>query len=159
MLPTPGNNEVINAVPNASGIAVIDLTASALADIPSFQINLAGASSLIFNVSGTSVTFSANDGSGSSGANHIWNFLDAGTVSLDNQIGGTVLAPDATVANDNQIDGALVADNFKGQGELHDNLFDGALPPTVPEPGSLALLATGLIGLGFLMRRRARHRA
>ena len=48
MLPTPGNNEVINAVPNASGIAVIDLTASALADIPSSQINLAGASSLIF---------------------------------------------------------------------------------------------------------------
>jgi len=119
MLPTPGNNEVINAVPNASGIAVIDLTASALADIPSFQINLAG------------------------------------TVSLDNQIGGTVLAPDATVANDNQIDGALVADNFKGQGELHDNLFDGAMPPTaLPEPGSLVLLATGLIGLGVAVRRR-----
>lgn len=84
------------------------------------------------------MTFSANDASGSIGANHIiWNFLDAGTVSLDNQI-----------------DGALVADNFVAQSELHDNLFDGALSPTVPESGSLVLLATGLIGLGFVVRRR-----
>lgn len=48
VLPTSGNNVLINADPNASGMAAIDLTASGLATIPSFQINLADASSLIF---------------------------------------------------------------------------------------------------------------
>ncbi|HUB49295.1 MAG TPA: choice-of-anchor A family protein [Acetobacteraceae bacterium] len=129
-LPTTGNNEVITAHAGANGIAVIDLTAAQLAAIPSFTINMNGASSLIFNVSGTSATFNANDESGITGAdNIIWNFYQAtGTVAINTQIGGTVLAPYATVTNNNQIDGALVAQNYNGSGELHDYAFTGNLP-------------------------------
>lgn len=158
-LPTPANNEVITAIPNADGIAVFNITAAQLAAIPSFTINLNGATSVIFNVSGSSVTFNANDESGTAGANNIiWNFYQATSVNVDTQIGGTVLAPEAAVTNDNQIDGALIANSWTGQGELHDYAFDGTLPAadapaSVPEPASLVLVAAGLLALSLLRRR------
>jgi choice-of-anchor A domain-containing protein/uncharacterized repeat protein (TIGR01451 family) len=128
-LPTTGNNEVIKATPGANGIAVFDITSAQLAAIPSFTINLNGASTVVFNVSGSSDTFSANDESGTNGAgNIIWNFYNATTVNLTTAIGGTVLATGATVSNANQIDGALVANSLTGSGELHDIPFCGTLP-------------------------------
>ncbi len=123
-MPTTGNNEVIKATPGANGIAVFDITSAQLAAIPSFTINLNGASTVVFNVSGSSDTFSANDESGTNGAgNIIWNFYNATTVNLTTAIGGTVLATGATVSNANQIDGALVANSLTGSGELHDIPF------------------------------------
>ncbi len=162
-LPASGNNEVINAIAGAGGIAVFDLTAAQLAAIPSFSVNLNGASTVVFNVDGSSASFNANDESGSNGAGHIiWNYYDAtGTVAINTQLGGTLLAPDARVTNNNQIDGALVAEQWSGNGELHDVPFAGALPgdPTsVPEPGSVTLLAAAVTALS-LLRRRSRRAA
>ncbi|HTU53511.1 MAG TPA: choice-of-anchor A family protein [Acetobacteraceae bacterium] len=159
-VPSPANNEVITAVPGSDGIAVINLTATQLEEIPSYKIDLNGASTLIINVSGSSIDFNANDESGITGAdNIIWNFYDATSVTLGTQIAGTVLAPDANVTNDNQIDGTLVAKSWTGQGELHEYPFDGTLPATsVPEPGSLGLLAAGLAAF-FLLRSVRRRNA
>jgi choice-of-anchor A domain-containing protein len=153
------NNIPINAVAGSNGIAVIDLTAAQLANISSFAINLNGASTLVINVSGTSVSDTANDESGTTGANNIiWNFYQATTVNFGAQIGGTVLATGAAVTNNNQIDGALVANSFVGNGELHDYGFDGVLPSTgvvatVPEPASLAVFGAGLLVLTIIRRR------
>jgi choice-of-anchor A domain-containing protein len=151
-LPVPNNNEIIKAIAGANGIAVFDLTAAQLAAIPSFSVNLNGASTVVFNVSGNAV-FNANDQSGTSGAdNIIWNFYNASSVALNTQIGGTVLAPNATVSNNNQIDGVLVANAWTGLGELHDYPFQGNL--AVPEPASIAMLCLGLVGIGATRRRR-----
>jgi choice-of-anchor A domain-containing protein len=145
-LPTAGNNEVIKAVPGANGIAVIDATAAQLAAIPSYSINLNGASTLVINVSGGSVSFNANDESGTTGAdNIIWNFYNASTVSLGTQIAGTVLAPSATVSNNNQIDGALVAKAFNGGGEVHEYAFTGTLPTSLGSPGTNGVADTATV--------------
>jgi choice-of-anchor A domain-containing protein len=152
------NNLVFKATPGANGIAVFDITAAQLAEISSFSIDLNGAASVIFNVSGASVTYAANDESGSAWADKIlWNFYDATTVNLNTLIGGTVLATGASVTNGNQIDGTLVASSLTGNGELHDYGFDGALPTKkLPEPSSITLLGVGvgLLGCRALFRRK-----
>jgi choice-of-anchor A domain-containing protein len=156
VLPTAGNNEVISATPGANGVAVFDVTAAQLAQIPSYDFDLNGAKTVIINVSGTTVNFSANDESGTTGANNIiWNFYQAKTVNLGTQIAGTILATGATVSNNNQIDGDLVAAAWTGNGELHDYAFTGNLS-AVPLPGGLPLLGSALLALGALARRRAK---
>ena len=160
VLPATGNNEVIKAMPNTTGIAVFNITAAQLAAIPSYQMNLNGASTVIFNVSGALVNFNANDESGTLGANNIiWNFYDATSVGLFTEIAGTVLAPLANVSNNSPIDGALVANSWTGSGELHDYGFtDPSLPlASVPEPASWTALLLGLSVIG--RRLRARHLA
>ncbi|EPR42107.1 Choice-of-anchor A domain containing protein [Desulfovibrio sp. X2] len=157
-LPTPDNNEVITATPDASGIAVFDVSVGDLGLIPSYGINLNGATTVVFNVSGSVLDFTANyQGNDSIFGNVIWNFYQATDLTFETLIGGTVLAPYATVTNRNQIDGALVADSWNGQGELHEYPFDGPPPPTAtPEPATMVLSAAGLALLGLVRRRAAR---
>jgi choice-of-anchor A domain-containing protein len=165
-LPPTNNNEVIKATPGSNGIAVFNVTAAQLAAIPSYSVSLNGASTVIFNVSGSSVSFGANSQGGTTGAgNIIWNFYNATSVNFSTLIAGTVLAPNATVTNGNQIDGALVAKAWNGSGELHDYPFIGTLPgggtslavPRIPEPPAIGLLGVATIGLGLVMRHRRRR--
>jgi choice-of-anchor A domain-containing protein len=158
-LPTAGNNEAIKARPNTAGTAVFNITSAQLAAIPSYRLNLNGASTVIFNVSGALVNFNANDESGTLGAdNIIWNFYDATSVNLFTEIAGTVLAPLANVSNSSPIDGALVANSWTGSGELHDYGFTDPVPPTpvtsTPEPASWTamLLGLGVIACGLRLR-------
>jgi choice-of-anchor A domain-containing protein len=161
-LPSPNNNEVITAQPNASGIAVFDLTAADLAAIPSYNLVLNGAKTVVFNVTGDPVDFHANVESGLTGAdNTIWNFYQADTVDLYTLIPGTVLAVNANVTNYNQIDGDLISNSWTGSGELHSYAFTGPLPPLViasaaPEPAAWALMLIGVGAMGFAMRRSKR---
>jgi choice-of-anchor A domain-containing protein len=153
VLPAAGNNEVINAMPDSTGMAVFNITSAQLAAIPSYEMNLNGASTVIFNVSGALVNFSANDESGATGAgNVIWNFYDATSVNLVSEIAGTVLAPLANVSNGSPIDGALVANSWTGSGELHDYRFTD--PTSVPEPASWTALLLGLGVIGWRLRTR-----
>jgi choice-of-anchor A domain-containing protein len=156
--PQTNNNEVFEAKPASDGVAVFDLTAKQLDAIPSFKIDLNGAKSVVINVSGTSIDFTANDESGVNGADDIiWNFYQATSVTLGTQIGGSVLAPGANVKNQNQIDGALVANSMTANGELHDYPYTGASPliSAAPEPSTWALMLSG-VGLAGLMFRRGR---
>jgi choice-of-anchor A domain-containing protein len=160
-LPKVDNNEVIKATPNANGIAVFDITAAQLDAIPSYKIDLNGASTVIFNVDGSTVNFNANAESGATPAdNIIWNFYDATKVNFGTLIAGSVLAPLGHVVNNNQIDGTLVAASWNGVGELHEYAFSGKdpLPPGVPEPATWAMMLTGLGGVGMALRVARRKR-
>ena len=161
-LPATGNNEVLNATPGANGVAVFDVTAAQLAAIPSYQINLNGATSVIFNVSGSSLNWNANyESSDAADTKIIWNFYQATSLTFNTLIGGTVLAPDAAVTNNNQIDGTLVANSWTGQGELHEYGFTGTLPTStttvaVPEPAALVLLIGGLLVVWRMRAHKSR---
>ena len=166
------NNAVLMATPTTvngvANVAVIDIAASLLGSYTGVAVNLNGATTVVINVTGN-FTAKPNFMNGAAWRNSvIWNFEDATSVALGAQgIQGTVLAPFANVSNGNPIDGALVAASFTGNGELHYKPFTGSTafvtqvagpqggPTNVPEPASLALLATGAAGLAFARRRSA----
>jgi choice-of-anchor A domain-containing protein len=158
-----GGKATFNAVADADGLAVFNLT-SDLLGASEFEFNLNGAKTLIFNsnVSGA-VTLNANFLGGSATGElaraAVWNFYDATSIQVGAQFGGSILATNASLTNYNNIEGAVVVKSFTGQGELHLQSFTGAIPGgggvnEVPEPGSFALVALGLIGMLAARRRR-----
>lgn len=142
----------------ATGLVVFDLTASQLnADLANNQVAFsgnAGVTGFIVNVTGN---YSESSGINFNTAqqNAIFNFTNATTVSLGNWK-TSVLAPDASLSIQNgYLDGSVFAASFNGGGELHnDNLYDGALPSTVPEISTWAMMLAGFGLVGFAMRAR-----
>jgi putative adhesin len=161
-----GNNKVtINAVPNASGRAVLAINTSLFHPNSTVTINLNGATSVFIDTNvdtcaGANCTYtfasSINFSNPTSYAEQVvWNFVNATGLNFGTMFGGTILAPLASVTNSNQIDGTLIAMNFNGAGELHSYAYTGTLPTaSIPEPSTGMVFGFGLAWLGAMRSRR-----
>lgn len=170
-----GNRAVFNAVAGADGIAVFDLSGidTELFRKGEFLFNTNGADLLVFNVDELLLDFSANFLGGSAqniGSQAVWNFYNATNLTIRNQFGGSVLAPNAYFTNYNNIEGTVVVSSLNQRGEVHLQPLSASLPSAraplvpppanaVPEPGSFALLLAALGALAVFRHATARPRA
>jgi len=130
---------------------------------------IAGAT-VIINVDGTSDTLGnaiyvngvQTHGDSNLNEDILFNFADATSVDISNGLDASVLAPFALLTdNGGQIDGNFIAAqiDITGNGEAHNVEFTGTLPDpnspaSTPEPASLALMGTGLLGIAGALYRR-----
>lgn len=169
-----GNLAIFNAVVNGNGLAVFDLTAidTVLFSKGEFRFNLNGASTVVLNTDVKSANIGANFLGGSAqqyGGRMLWNFYNATNLTINNQWGGSLLAPDAFLTNNQNIEGGVFVNGLDQRGEIHLQSFTGSLPDgggaagrpsgAVPEPAGMALFAAGLGAMGMLgaLRRRSRR--
>ncbi len=142
------------------------LTAEELSTVSSLTIDIAEGAKAIINVSGTSASvgnFQFFDSYGNEfldAQSVLFNFYDATDIVFGNVgIKGSVLAVNAHVDFNQSgqkgvyIDGNMIATSVSGSGEFHSKLFTPP-PQNVPEPASLAFLATGTLILGLFARKK-----
>jgi choice-of-anchor A domain-containing protein len=152
-----GNKAVFNASA-VNGVAVFDLTSidTQVFGLGEFEFNLGGATTVIINSDDPTVSIGANflgGGASAIGARTIWNFYNAGELTLNSQFGGAVLATGAHLTNHQNIEGGVYVDSLTQKGEIHLQTFAGNLA-AVPEPGAVPMMLAGLLALLGAGRRR-----
>jgi len=164
--PSGANPSFLALVGTDPNLNVFNITAAQLADVNHpLDIVVPAGSTVIINVDGTSLTLGGAiyiDGvqvseTSDAGANILFNFDDATSVTLNGQLTASLLAPFATIAGNSSIDGTIIAAAFNDNGEVHNAEFTGNLPgppAAAPEPGSLLLLGSGLAAITGLIARK-----
>ena len=158
---------------------VFNITADELADA-NHPIDIVApvGSTIIVNVSGTDVSlgttifYNGQEHTDSETTSDIlFNFPDATSVNLNGELTASLLAPFAVLGGNGDIDGTAIAAAIGDIGEAHNIEFDGTFPPTtppstsqpppanqgvppVPEPGTLALVGTGIFSVAGALRRK-----
>jgi choice-of-anchor A domain-containing protein len=154
-----------------AGLNVFDIDASILSDTNTITINLGAGSSILVNVSGTSLQLDGGMSvNGGNASQVLFNLKDATSFKNGNfGMMGSVLAPNAAVVGGGgQLNGQLIVKSFTGdswyqfaQGntQINNVKFAGDLltltpPGAVPEPASWALMIGGFGMAGALLRRK-----
>lgn len=148
---------ILQAEPNAAGVAIFEIASARLnGQSPDFRLAFNGASSVIINVVGASVTLSVppnlnGDFDKSHSSRILWNFVDATFIDMNSPWDGAVLAPLAELDMDNAggINGSVAVRTLSHMdAEIRSDLYQGV----VPAPGGAAMLA----GVGLIAIRRRR---
>lgn len=132
------NRATFISAPDASGLAVFNLTAAQLANAGEIALNVNGADTVVINVSGENVALAKNFLGGTTGLGEkvIWNFYQAKNFALSTAWGGSVLAPLAAAQTSNYIEGSAVFASLQQNGEFHLGTYTGGYyPPLVPPGG------------------------
>lgn len=148
-------------VATSTGLNVFNLTAADYGNLTSITT---GGGTVLINVGGTPgvnqnmfVDGQQNTAGSTVASKVLFNFYaDNGTLTLGNALGGSVLAPLATVTGASQFTGEIVANSLIYTGEIHSSgIFKGTLnAAATPEPGAMGLAGLGLTAAAFLMRKR-----
>ncbi len=177
-----GGPLVLATTSSSIGTYIFNLTSTQFATSNGLDIEVPTGSTVIINVSGTSValdgavSFNGQEESVDSisggvitGGNNddggiLFNFPDATTVNIGNELIGAVLAPGAEITGSNQMGGTVMAASIDYSGEIHNVEFTGTLPATsVPEGGAawmyLLLAAVACAGAWEFRRRAAAGQA
>ncbi len=153
------------------GVDIFNVSSDLFANSSSWTLDkLVPGETLVFNVSGSAGTF--NNGGISfqplAGYNVLFNFYEAQTIDVRGVI-GSVLAPYATqTANWGVINGNVVVDTWSSTVQVNSNHYfnpvdiaglklqtgGDAASAHVPEPGSIALVLAGLVGVGVARKKR-----
>ncbi|MBS1214384.1 MAG: choice-of-anchor family protein, partial [Proteobacteria bacterium] len=124
-----------------------------------FQFNLNDQQTILINVRGADAALNlhANFLAGAApnwGKRILWNFVDAKSINVNAQFGGSILALFADVTVDQNLEGTLVANRLLRQSaEIHSQPLDSSYPAAVPLPAAAPLFAAALAGLGAFARR------
>jgi len=149
----------INATPRPDGVAIISIPGGIFSsgNVQSLNLNFNGATSVIFNVSGTSVNFTGANFVGqlanaSNASRILWNFNAATTINVQRQLTGAFIAVNANVTNTSTIIGTTAVNNFTQNGQVHVPLYTGY----IPAPGAVGLLGLAGLMVGPIGGRRRR---
>lgn len=159
-----GGKVTFNAAADSNGLAVFTINDAAnfFDNAYEFDFNLGTANSILFNVfsgSDTALNLHANflaNSAVSLASMLIWNFVDATSLAITSQFGGSLLALNADVTTSANIEGTLVAKSLMQGAEIHSQPSTFAPPSAVPIPAAAFLFAPALLGLiGFRRKLRA----
>jgi choice-of-anchor A domain-containing protein len=147
----------------SSTLNVFTLTAAQFAWGGALDIEVPAGSTVIINVTGTNATLPTGiyyrgvQETDANASSILFNFPQAtGTVTINGQFDGALLAPYAMLTGGSQMGGTFIAASIGQTGEVHYDAFTGTLPASTvtPEPKSLLLLGTGILMVAVFMRKR-----
>ena len=152
-VPLNGGDFTFNT--RGADLAVFDISSADVNGVNMSLQNLGANTSVILNVHGSVVNFSALGYQNFNPGHVLFNFVDATYITFSGGVTASILAPLANfVSSGGVINGQVVVANWTGSSSGSAQVNDAPFISAVPEPETYAMLLAGLGLIGFTARRR-----